>query len=110
MRIIIETCDRASIGSTPNKKRGIFFKLWTSSKFGHTKFKPFTMKWYLDDMINSSLIGVEDGISYNIENNEMLYEAIESGAEITNDWRNKMKDILSQKSIYNEIDGKFLEI
>lgn len=101
--------NKITIGSTPNRKEGIFYDIWSHSKPEYAIFEQFALKWYFDDRFNKNLKYIKNKMSYDIKNSGMLCDALQNNLEITNEWRDNMKKMMGNNTDI-EIDSNFLEI
>lgn len=101
--------DRIAIGSAPDTQKGIFYDIWSLSSPKYSIFEPFAMKWYFDDRFNENLKYVKDKTLHDIKNSSILCDALQNNYEITNEWRDRMRNMLALHT-QNEIDGNFLKI
>lgn len=99
---------KVTIASTPLKENGFFYELWQETLYGRGCFHPTSLKWYLDDRFNKNLKGTEGLLNYTADNIGMMFEALEHGEYLTNQWYEETKAALPD-SWTNEVDGDFAD-
>lgn len=97
-----------TIASTPRKESGFFYELWKETLYGRGCFKPTALKWYLDNRFNKNLNGTEGLASYDASDIGMMFEALERGDYLSNEWYKERKEALGSSWV-NELDGNFAD-
>ena len=94
-----------TIASTPKSDSGFFYELWDETLHGRGCFTPTALKWYLDDRFNKKLKATDGMVSYDVNNLGMMFEALEQGEYLTNEWYEDRK--LVHPDWVKELDGDF---
>lgn len=103
---------RKTIASTPTYKTGFFYDVWNGAIKGTNNFAPISLKWYLDNRFNKNLNGAVGNDIIKIPNDDvgLIYDVLEQGGRITNQWYAENQRMLGDTSTTTEIDAQFADI